>query len=252
MKIGIMGGGHYGQLLRKLIRRFTDNVDVVMYDKHRGVDVHFGTIGALRNCAAVIFAVPMEQLESAMNDLLSLERLRKDMVFVNVCSDQTKSGETMTRLAGTHPYVCLHSPWGPEAYRAVEEVVSRLPPIVITKSTLADDVTEQLLQVVERCGFSFAVQMSAEEHDKNLAGRWMYTAHLVSQIMSEMGLIREDCSAAPISFQKIIEGARMLSNDRNLFMDLWSRVPECHRTFDAFLAATRKLADEQHVRANGK
>ncbi len=252
MKIGIMGVGHYGKLLRRLIRRFTDDVDVVMYDKHRLVHgVHYSVLEVFEDCDAIIFAVPMEQLEPAVRDVLTLPNLRKNTIFVNVCSDQTKSGETMAQLCEEHPYICVHSPWGPEAYRVVGEVVSLLPPIVVTKWSVPEGVWPKIGDFVREQGFKIDYE-SPEKHDEQLAGRWMYLAHLITQIFEQMGVFAEDCSAAPISFQKIVEGARLLRNDKDLFLDLWSRVPACHGTFEQFLAVTHQLASEKEIHANGK
>lgn len=252
--IGVIGGkGHYGTLFRRLIRRCTLDVDVLVNDKRGTPDGHvYVPLAGLKECSAVIFAVPMDEFEESVKELLAVEGLRGDMVLVNVCSDQQKSGEALARLAGDHPYICFHSPWGPEAYRLVNEVVSELPAIVLTHSTLERSAHDKLISLVRNCGFKVEHTMKAEEHDRKLAGRWMYVAHLFAQILISMNMLDEDCSMAPLSFQYMVKAARLLRNDRSLFFDLWNRVPACHDTFEKFLAAAHALAVEKEVHANGK
>ncbi|MBI5644790.1 prephenate dehydrogenase/arogenate dehydrogenase family protein [Candidatus Kaiserbacteria bacterium] len=251
--IGIIGDGHYGRLLRKLIRRFALDVNVQVHDNSIDPDGHtYVRLRGLRKCDAVILAVPMDIFEQVVKNLLAVNGLREDMVLVNVCSDQVKSGATIAALAGKHPYISAHSPWGPDAYRDVNEIVSLLPPIVLTKCTLPHPNDEDLFFFIQNCGFKIETMMSAEAHDRNLAGRWMYCAHLITQILGRMKLLEEDCRAAPISYQKIVEGARMLRDDRALFFTLWDRVPECHATFDAFMAAAHGLAVDRREHISGK
>lgn len=253
MKIGIMGAGHYGNLLRRLIRRYTADVDVVMYDKHRlAHGVHYSVIEVFEHCDAIIFAVPMEQLESAVTEVLALQGLRVDAVFVNVCSEQAKSGEAMARLCGKRPYISAHSPWGPEAYRLVNEVVSLLPAIALTHHTLDQHRMAEIVGFVKDCGFQVTAR-NADDHDKTLAGRQMFVTHLISQTLKRMnGMLEGDCSASPLSFQDLVRSARTVQNDEYLFLDLWTRVPECDRTFELFIAAVRDLEKMKIAHASGK
>ncbi len=253
-RIGIIGGaGHYGRLLRRLIRRFTDDVEVLANDIAVPPDGRsFVELEGLKDCDATIISVPMAVFEETVKQLLAVEGLREDMILVNVCSDQTKSGAALAALAGNHPHISGHSPWGPEAYRMLNEMVNLLPPIVITQVKLPHPLDEDLFCFLQNCGFKIERNMSAEEHDRNLAGRWMFTAHLFTQILHRMGLLEIDCRAAPVSFQNMVEAALLLRNDKKLFFDLWARVPECHMTFDAFLTAANGLSGEMHQHINGK
>lgn len=253
MKIGIIGYGHYGQLLHALIRRFALMVEVVIHDPLGGtpdgrVFVH---LDAMSDCDAIIFAVPMDACENQVQEVLLIPNLREDMVFVNVCSEQEKSGKMFATLAGMHPYICVHSPWGPEAYRLVDEVVSKLPAIVVTKTTLAAHVHEQLLRCVRHFGFKLT-HMDSHEHDQTLAGRQMYVTHMNSQILQIMDMLEGDCASAPLSFQDLVRSARTVRHDETLFFELWHRVPECQRTFERYVAAVNELERRKNEHVSGK
>jgi prephenate dehydrogenase len=252
MKIGIIGYGNYGQLLHALIRRFALMVDVVIHDPLRTPDGRvFVHLDAMADCDAIIFAVPMNACENEVQNVLLIPNLRTDTVFVNVCSEQEKSGEMFSALAGAHPCIYVHSPWGPEAYRLVDEVVSKLPAIVVTKSTLAVHVHEQLLRYVRHFGFKLT-HMKPHEHDQTLAGRQMYITHMNSQILQIMGMLDSDCSSAPLSFQDLVRSATTVRHDEKLFFDLWHRVPECQKTFEGFVAAVHELERRKNLHVNGK
>lgn len=252
MKIGIVGYGSYGKLLHALIRRFALFVDVLIFDPKCPPDGRvFVEIGAMTNCDGVIFAVPMDAFEVTVRDFLLVPGLRPDMVLVNVCSDQSMSGATLTDLAGSHPVICAHSPWGPEAYRLVDEVVSRLPAIVVTHWNLEGDAWEKLGSFMRERGFRVA-HNSAEEHDRVLAGQQMYVTHMNSQILQLMQMIDGDCSNAPLSFQDLVSSASAVRNDRELFFDLWHRVPECQTTFERYIAAVHELERLKNEHVNGE
>lgn len=251
LKIGILGFGHYGRLGFKLVRRFT-TAEVVACDPHRiDEDDVLVPLADLANCTAIVFAVPMEELEAAVTSVLRLPDLRSDTIFVNVCSDQTKSGESMARLAGGHPHISVHSPWGPEAYRSVSEVVSALPAIVVTASTLSDELQGEIETFMSAVGFRFA-HMDPVEHDKVLAGQQMYITHLFAQILHHLGFLDMDVSRAPISFQLLVQAARLVRNDTGLFFELWKRVSECHVTFNRMRAIVVDLERQRDVHVNGK
>lgn len=253
LKIVIHGGdGNYGDLLYRLIRRCSD-AHVAIYEPARHADGHkYVSLASTAGFDIAIFAVPMDSFEQSVRDQLAVEGVREDMILVNVCSDQEKSGYTLGALAGHHPQINVHSPWGPEAYGDVNEIVSLLPPVVLTKCLhLSDETKAAVIHYVEKHGFRVNLNMSAREHDDNLAGRWMFVAHLVTQVLEKMGLLDEDCSSAPLSYQKMIAAARMLRADKRLFFNLWDRVRKCHETYDRFLSAIHGLAVEmrEHVAA---
>ncbi|HEY4488578.1 MAG TPA: hypothetical protein VJB97_03605 [Candidatus Paceibacterota bacterium] len=255
LKIGILGGkGHYGRLLRHLIRRFTDDVEVLVSDCDASSnDSSYVEIEELADCDAVIFAVPMDAFEDAVRELLMVPGLREDMVFVNVCSDQRKSGAALAELAGHHPYICVHSPWGPEAYRNVGEDVRKLPPIILTQSNVDEATHRYLMHFVQSKGFQLA-GLSADRHDTEISANRMYLAHLVSQIMQRMGRLKDDPydHMAPLSFQDIKRGAQAVGSDLQIFLDLWHRVPECEQTFDEFIAAALALKSKKDAYVSAK
>lgn len=253
LKILILGGdGSYGNLLYRLVRRFSD-AEVVIYEPGRRVDgKKYVSLASAADSDAAIFAVPMDSFDQSVCDLLAVDGLRNDMIFVNVCSEQGKSGYTLGALATRRPQFDVHTPWGPEAYRDVNEIVSLLPAMVLTNSRyISDDTKAAIIRYVEERGFKVNQTMSAREHDDTLAGLWMFVAHLVTQIFEKMGLFDVDCSSAPLSFQKMIAAARMLRCDKPLFFNLWDRVPKCHETYDRFMSAVRGLVAEmrEHVAA---
>lgn len=253
MKIGIRGYGHYGKLLHELIRRFSLTADVVIYDPQHPADGRvFVESEAMADCTAIIFAVPMGIFEESVHEVLRIPSLRGDTIFFNICSEQKESGATLTKLVGTRPHLSFHTPWGPEAYRELGEDVSKLPPIIVTDLLhLPFNIGDPLMQYLRSKGFSLTT-MRADEHDTVLLGRQMYIAHLISKMLSEMQILDDDCSNAPLSFQYIVKGARMLRGDKRLFLDVWTRVPECHNTFEAMIAAAHSLAAEKEQHAAAK
>lgn len=253
MKIGIIGYGHYGKLLHALIRRFVLTADVVIHSAAAAVDGRvFVDLDAMHDCDAIIFAVPMDSFEDVVSRAHSIPDLRDDTVFVNVCSDQAKSSEALARLAGDHPRLSFHTPWGPEAYRMVNEIVSALPATVVTDVSMDPRAFEAIEACAHQYGFK-TTRMAAIEHDKTLAGRQMYVTHLIAQTLQLMGLLDGNLESAPLSFQDLARSASLVRNDAGLFYDLWSRVPECGATFEKFVAAVHELErrKDEHVNGNG-
>ncbi len=256
LKIGVMGYGHYGKLCRRVIRRFCDehdiDVDVLVYEKSAVPDGRiFFRLEELRDCHAVIFAVDMESFETSVRNLLAVDGLREDLVLVNVCSEQARSGAVLAALAPGYRRISFHTPWGPEAFRSVNEVVSMLPATVITENCIGDQGSDALLGFARTCGFKLTT-MDAEEHDRRVAARWMFVAHLICRLLDKIGVLDDDYSAAPLSVQKIIEGALMLRNDKKLFFDLWNRVRACGSMFVAFITAAHELEAEKESHVTGK
>jgi prephenate dehydrogenase len=256
MKIGVIGYGNYGKISRMIVRRFCDEhdiyVEVLVHEKNMPADGRiFFSLEDLKDCDAVVFAVGMRSFEQAVKDLLAVKGLRKDMILVNVCSEQEKSGAVLAALAPDHPRLCFHTPWGPEAYRLVNQVVSLLPATIITEHAIDRHLADELLAFVGKCGFGFTF-MDPEEHDRKIAARWMFPAHLICRLLEKLHLLDGDYSAAPLSVQKIIEGARMLRNDKPLFFDLWDRVKACGPMFAAFITTAHELEEEKTLHATGK
>ena len=251
--IGIIGYGHYGKLVHELIRRFALWVRVFVYELDMQDDQTFVTLEKIAACNVVVLAVPMHSFEKALREVLATESICRETIIVNVCTEQEVSGATLRALASQHKFLSVHTLWGPEGYHNVGGDVRRLPPAVITDTNLDDRDVQQVLAFVAEKGFGTA-QMTAETHDEKIVAEKMYVAHLFSQLLNLMGMLHEDeySSIAPLSFQDLLRSAMSVKGDVTLFMDLWTRLKKCQKTWDTFVRAVHLLESMKEQHQNGK
>lgn len=251
--VGIIGYGNYGKLLLELIRRFCVEVEVVVYDKDREPDGRtFTTLSEIVWSDMIILAVPIHALESVLKEIMD-HKPRKEVIFVEMCTSKTKPGELLERYCAEHPWISLHTPWGPEGYNNVGGDVRKLPPVIVTNHTLEPDLYEELKAFAQTRHIG-VVDLPAKEHDRLIVGKKMFITHLISQTMSGMGLLDNDPTdlMAPLSYQDLKRGALAVRGDVGIFLDVWLDEAECQRTFEAFLKQVRRLEHMKDVRMEGK
>ncbi|MCE9541056.1 prephenate dehydrogenase/arogenate dehydrogenase family protein [Candidatus Kaiserbacteria bacterium] len=238
--VGIVGYGAFGALLHTVIRRFAPAVSVRIHSsRHEPDGVTFFSLEDTASSDALILAVPIRAFEDTLAKVLP--NMGRETVLVDVATVKVHTVEVLKRLAVGKRYIATHPMWGPESYEKRGGDVSGFR-IVITESTLDTASRVALTDFLKTCGFD-VVEMSPEEHDKNLA-ETLFLTHLIGQIVSRAGFRRTDIDT--VSFGHLMDAMESVRNDTELFADVFRYNPYCKNVLERFAdseKAVRELLD---------
>ena len=233
--IGIVGYGAFGTLLHALIRRFAPGVSVRIHSSRHAPDGQtFFSLEDAAVCDALILAVPIRAFEDTVAKVIPL--MGAATVLVDVATVKVHTAEVLKGLASGRKYIATHPMWGPESYEKRGHDVTGFR-IVITDSTLDAGARAALTAFLRKCGFD-VVEMSPDEHDKNLA-ETLFLTHLIGQIVSRAGFRRTDIDT--VSFGHLMDAMESVRHDTDLFSDVYRYNPYCKNVLDRFAASEKEV-----------
>ncbi len=195
MRIGIIGYGSFGRLLADILSK---NVSVAVYDKNEKVEektnIKKVDFEEVVQCKVIILAVNLEALDKLCSELA--DKVSEDTIVVEVCSSKTKPVEILEKhLSGKCQYLATHPLFGPQS---VNNKNSRK--IVICKANVKDK--NRIYSLIRQFLNLQIVEMSAEEHDKQMA--WIHSlTFFVGRGLKELKL--SDFELKTDYYQKLLD-----------------------------------------------
>lgn len=208
MTIGIIGFGSFGKFLAEKLSSYGR---VKVYDR-RGRDTTWrASFGEVAQCDFVIPSVPLEAYEQVLQQLA--EHMPLSSVLVDVCSVKLFPVELIRQYLPKHPLVATHPLFGPEsaAISVSGHTLVMCPEVSDVKpyNDLKKCAKDLELNVVE---------MSAEEHDREMAvvqGLTFFIARTLDTIK-----IHDQRLSTP-SFQRLLSLAELeLHHSSELFQTI--------------------------------
>src|SRR3989344_6372478 len=111
--IGIVGYGHFGELLHELIERFAPQIKLRVHSSRFAPDGKvFFSLADTAQCDAFILAVPISAFEEQLMKILPL--MRPEGVIVDVATVKMHTVKALERHAAGRQYLATHPMWGRE------------------------------------------------------------------------------------------------------------------------------------------
>lgn len=219
--VGIIGYGNFGSFVHELLKRFAPTISVKVFTPEKAADGQtFFSREEVAQYDAVVFAVPIREYESALKETVPL--MKKEGVIVDVATVKMHTVELVKKYCAGRPYVATHPMFGPESYAKRSKDVTGFR-IVIAEHSLAEDAVLMFCKTLQHLGF-VTLQMSAEEHDKQLA-ETLFLTHFIGQVVTQAGFVRTDIDT--VSFGFLMDAVESVRADKQLFEDVFRYNPHC-------------------------
>lgn len=235
MNIGIIGYGHFGMFVHRLVSRFVSGAQVRVYSSRREPDsITFFPLADVATCDVVVLCVPIHAFETTVEKILPL--LGKNSILVDVATVKIHTCEVLKRLVSDRKYIATHPMFGPESYAKKNQSVAGFR-IVLTEHTLAQSEYNMLTEFFEQCGFTI-VHLSTEQHDQHLA-ETLFLTHYVGQIITSGDFVRTEIDT--ISFGYLMDAVESVRNDKELFKDVYKYNPYCKEVLERFARGEKQV-----------
>lgn len=244
IEAGIIGFGQFGQFMARHLKPFFDLAVCDAAERRNEAErigVGWSDFAAVANRKIVVFAVPLQALETVLRR--SVPHLQPGAMCFDVCSVKLKPLELMreilpqsVEIVGTHPL------FGPQSGReGIEGLRVAFCPLRTKKAEKIKRFLagELKLKVLEK---------SPEEHDREMAHVQALT-HFVARALDELHVI--DSDLATVSYEELMRAARLVSEDSwELFQTIQLGNPFAEPKRRAFIEKLIEL--ENRVNINQK
>lgn len=228
-RIGIVGLGRFGTLLRDLLAA---DFDVAGYDVSGS--------GSLRDAASrplVFVCVPISALEAALVE--ARPHLTAGATIIDVCSVKLHAVEVMDRVLPDDVHVLpSHPMFGPNG---AANGINGLPFILCPTARTERDVQQALTTYLTGRGFD-VVTMTPDEHDRTMAYSLCVTQFL-GRTLDRLGIAPSASDTQ--MFRNLLEIRRNACNDTpQLFRDLQTLNPYAREMRQRLASAVQEIRRE--------
>ncbi len=230
MKFAIIGFGDFGKLLAKLLPQ---NETILVVDPHKKTDtgqLHYGVIEEAARADIVFLAVPFSSMAIVCQQLAAY--VKSATIVVDVCSIKIRSTELLSQyFSGICQFVSTHPLFGPNSVPVAQDAVGKQ--LVWCSQNTPN--TQPLRDVFERHMGLHIIEMSAEQHDKEMA--WIHAlTFFVGRTLGEMNIPSFQLSTG--YFEEMLDLVQLDNLQSN---DLFATVEK----YNPYASAMRELFIEQ-------
>lgn len=237
MKVGLIGRGRLGALIENNLGQDTD-LYVFDSENERQSPTRHAEFEQVCQAQIVIAAVPMSELEQVVTR--AVPYLKKDTLFVDVCSVKVRPLETMkallpkdVQILGTHPM------FGPDS--AAETLFGSK--IVLCPERIAPALLEQITLYLEKAGLKVIIS-SPEEHDRQISST-LLLPHLIGRTLLELNA--QSLEIDTLGYRRLMKILGVVENDSwQLFEDMIHLNPEASTTIKNFQEALERVLAKAH------
>lgn len=238
MKFGIIGYGSFGKLLSNILSEYGD-VCVYVRDKDQKPELEGANFVSFEEAASakiVILAVGLASLDDASKRLA--QQIGEDTIVVDVSSVKVRPVEILERnLAGKCRLLYTHPLFGPQT---VEEGSVAGKNIVVCPFDFKGK--EKIMDFLENKMQLKVIEMTAEEHDKEMA--WV---HALTFFVGR-GIMKLDPPKSPLTtgyYQKLLD---LVELERQHSIELFNTVergnPYAAEIRERFLSELKSIEEE--------
>lgn len=240
-KIGLIGLGAFGRLAASCL---AEHAEVLCYDPE-AADAEVSAAGATpahledaANSEAVVLSVPVQAIPAACSAISGM--LAENTLVCDVGSVKLRPIEWMmaalpqhVQILGTHPL------FGPQTVAELGGIAGE--PIVLCPARMSEETFHKAYQFVEQKMGLKPIQMSADDHDQQMAFVQGIT-HLVGKAASDMRL--EAFPTATLAYEKLLQMKANTEKDAPELFDAIQRLnPYAINTRNAFLNAVKEIVE---------
>ena len=229
--VGIIGFGHFGQLLAK---HLSAHFILKIYSASGKENEWSSSLQQVAECDYVVLSAPLTKYSEICERLKPY--LGKDTVIVDVCSIKQESGEIIKRHLPDQPMLSTHPLFGPES--AAESLKDHV--IVVCPDMSSEHTLDSFERFCTNLGLQ-VVKMSSEEHDRNIALVQGLT-FFIARVLKDFDL--ESSKLITPSFRKLIALAQLeQQHTKELFITIQKGNPYTEEIRQHFIDRAQELQD---------
>jgi prephenate dehydrogenase len=233
--VGIIGYGNFGKFVHELGQRFFPNLEFRIHSRRADVDNEtFFDLKTTAQSDVIILCDGISEYKERMQEALSLAL--PNTVFVDVATVKKYTSELCYQYCDGRRFMSIHPMFGPSSYKKHNGNVDGFR-IVVTDYVLKNDTYQMLKKKFSDYGFSI-IEMTADEHDKNLADT-LFITHYIAQSILEAQFHRTEIDT--LSFQFLMDAVESVKDDKKLFADVYRYNPYCKESTKKFHQAQEKV-----------
>lgn len=236
--VGIIGYGNFGTFVHELGQRFFPNLEFRIHSRRHEVDNEkFFDLKTTAQSDIVILCDGISEYEERMKAVLELAL--PETTFIDVATVKKHTSELCHKLCDGKKFISTHPMFGPTSYKKHKGNVEGFR-IVVTDYTLKNDDYQMLKKTFSDFGFNI-IEMTADEHDKNLA-ETLFITHYIGQSILRAEFIRTEIDT--LSFQFLMDAVESVKDDKKLFEDVYKYNPYCKEVAEKFHKAQEEVYKE--------
>lgn len=244
-RIGLIGLGAFGRLAASCLAQ---HADVLCYDPEASDD-EVKAAGATpahledaANAEAIVLSVPVQAIPAACSAIAGM--LAENTLVCDVGSVKLRPLEWMMAALPQHVQVLgTHPLFGPQTVAELGGIAGE--PIVLCPARMNEETFEKARQFVSNQMGLVPIQMSADDHDQQMAFVQGIT-HLIGKAASNMRL--EEFPTATLAYEKLLQMKANTERDAPELFDAIQRLnPYAVNTRNAFLNAVKDIVEAADV-----
>ncbi len=242
--IAIIGFGRFGQLLVKILLKYSQAKIIIVSSKkinisHKNLTV--GSMKEIKNADVVIPCVPISVFQSVIKQISSL--VKDDAIIMDVCSVKILPTHIMKTHIPNLQIIATHPMFGPDSYR-IKKQLSGLK-LVIWNVSAKNNSYSQTKKFFSSLGLKI-IELSPEDHDKFMAQSLGYS-YLIGKISQRMNIKKTPIDT--YDFQLLLDHSAIIKNDsEQLFFDMQTKNPFAKKMHNSFNKTLKILLGEINER----
>lgn len=236
--VGIIGYGNFGTFVHELGQRFFPDLEFRIHSRrHEPDNKKFFDLKTASQSDVVILCDGIREYEERMKAVLALSL--PGTIFVDVATVKKHTSELCYKYCDGRKFISTHPMFGPTSYKKHKGDVTGFR-IVVTDYSLKNNDYQMLKHRFDSLGFNI-IEMSADEHDRNLA-ETLFITHYIGQSIIRAGFSRTEIDT--LSFQFLMDAVESVKDDKELFEDVYKFNPYCRAVVDKFNKSQQEVFQE--------
>lgn len=228
--VGIIGYGRFGQLVLKILRKYTPQISVKVSSASNKVDRKtFFDIKEVAGCDIVIPAVPISVFEDVIKDISPL--LNHKATVIDVCSVKVYPKKIMLKyLEKNINIVATHPMFGPGDVDAETMKLGKSYNFVIENVRCDKIFYGKICRFVESLGINL-LEMSADEHER-LSAKTQFITLVTAFALKDINFSRSSVDTKTAqNLRKSVDGVTI---DISLLKDMYKYNPYCEKELQKY------------------
>lgn len=219
--VGIIGYGSFGKFIYELGKQLFPNIEFRIYSRRAEVDRElYFDLQTVAQSDVVFLCGSISEYEEQLMGVL--EYALPQTILVDVATVKKLTSELLRKHADGRRFISTDPLFGPDSFKKYKGDISGFR-IVVTDYVLKNNDYQRLKKIFADLGFSI-IEMTSDEHDKNLA-ETLFLTHYVGQSIVKAGFNRGEMD--PLSFQFFMDAVESVKGDKKLFRDIYTFNPYC-------------------------
>jgi len=232
--VGIVGYGNFGKFLHTLGQRFFPDIEFRVHSRRAEIDnAQYFDLKTTAQSDVVFLCDGISEYKERM--IAVLGHALPETIFIDVATVKKYTSDLCREYCDGRRFMSIHPMFGPSSYKKHNGVVDGFR-IVVTDYVLKNDTYQMIKAKFSDLGFSI-IEMTSDEHDKNLA-ETLFITHYIAQSIVRADFTRTEIDT--LSFQFLMDAVESVKDDKKVFQDVYKYNPYCKEA-----VAKLQLAQEE-------